>query len=67
MIPPVADPSLTTKVQKENESLKRHLASLQQRLDIAERMRLEQEEQLRDRIVHARREVGDWASLALGR
>lgn len=57
MIPSVNEPSLATNLQTENESLKLELASLRQRLDIAERMRVEQEEQLRERIVHARREV----------
>jgi hypothetical protein len=58
MIPSATDPSLATNLRKKNESLRLELASLQRRLDVAERMRVEQEEQLRERIGHARREVG---------
>ena len=57
MIPSVSDRSSVSNLQNENETLKLEVASLQQRLDLAERMRLEQEEQLRERIGHARREV----------
>lgn len=57
MIPSATDPSLLSNLQKENETLRLELASIQQRLDLAERMRMEQEEQLRERIGHARREV----------
>ncbi|KAF8487648.1 hypothetical protein JB92DRAFT_3130597 [Gautieria morchelliformis] len=57
MIPSATNPTLATNLQKENESLRVELASLQRRLDVAERMRVEQEEQLRERIGHARREA----------
>ncbi|KAF8590523.1 hypothetical protein K439DRAFT_1403658 [Ramaria rubella] len=45
------------KLRRENESLKLQIAALQHKFDIAERMRVEQEEQLHERVSNARREA----------
>jgi len=57
IVPSAGTTSLTTKLQKENESLKLQLVAFQQKFEIAERMRIEQDEQLRERIEIARREA----------
>ncbi|KIJ44149.1 hypothetical protein M422DRAFT_67759 [Sphaerobolus stellatus SS14] len=54
---PSSTSSLNTRLKKENESLKAQLLALQQKLQTSERMRTEQEEQLRERIELARREA----------
>ncbi|KAF8520206.1 hypothetical protein BU17DRAFT_46890 [Hysterangium stoloniferum] len=57
IVPSAGSTSLSTKLRKENESLKLQLVALQRRFEIAERMRIEQDEQLRERIEIARREA----------
>jgi hypothetical protein len=57
MVPSARSPSLITKLREDNESLKLQLAALQRKFEVAERMRIEQDEQLRERIEIARREV----------
>ena len=57
MIPSATDSTLVTKLRQENASLKREITCLDQQLEIAERMRVAQEQQIRDRVSLARREV----------